>query len=71
LFGSSVSNNKLSWLVKPYKKIFVWLDADKFTYAKELSDRIKLLGKESVAIYTDEDPKYVEDGAIRSLLSIV
>lgn len=69
LFGSSIDNKKLSWLIAPYKKVFVWLDADKWNYSKQLSERIKILGKQSVSIYSELDPKYVEDEIILSKIS--
>lgn len=70
LFGSTVDNTKLSWLVKPYKKIYIWLDSDKYNYAKLLAERIKWMGKESCVIHTDVDPKYVDDFNIRKLLNV-
>lgn len=69
LFGSTIDNVKLSWLVKPYKKIYIWLDSDKFNYAKLLSERVQMMGKESVVVFTQQDPKYVEDSDIVKLLS--
>lgn len=68
LFGSTVDNVKLSWLVKPYKKIYIWLDSDKYNYAKLLAERIKWMGKESHVVFTQHDPKYVDDVNIRELL---
>ncbi len=65
LFGSSISNNKLVKAVEQFDIVFVWLDSDKFSSAKLISDRIKMLGKQSSVIYTDNDPKYVDDYLIK------
>lgn len=60
LFGSSISNNKLARIVKNYDNIFVWLDSDKLNSARNIADRIKMLGKKSSVIFTDLDPKYLK-----------
>lgn len=60
LFGSSVNNDKLQRITQPYDFIYVWLDADKWPSAINISERIKLLGKDSIVIYTELDPKYME-----------
>lgn len=63
LWGSSVSNNKLSRLVapdgKPFKHVYVWLDSDKLRAAHAIADRIAMLGIKSSVIVTDLDPKYL------------
>lgn len=68
LFGSTISNNKLAVLAKHYNEIDVWLDADKFYKAKQISDALKALGVKSKAIYTDLDPKYIKESTIAELL---
>lgn len=59
LFGSTISKNKLATITKPYKKVYVWLDSDKLNNARQIAEQVKMLGKESVVIYTDDDPKYL------------
>lgn len=61
LFGSSIGNDKLSRLVKPFDEIIVWLDSDKLISARNISTRIQLLGKKSRVIFTEMDPKYVDN----------
>ncbi len=60
LFGSSVSNNKLTRIIGPYKKVYVWLDSDKLHVARNIAERCIMLGKDAYVIYTDKDPKYME-----------
>lgn len=60
LFGSSISNNKLTRIVKDYAIVYVWLDSDKLNNARSIADRCQLLGKRSVVIYTELDPKYCD-----------
>lgn len=59
LFGSSISNNKLSRLVKPFDEVVVWLDSDKLNSARNISARVQMLGKKSRVVYTELDPKYL------------
>lgn len=59
LFGSTISRNKLARIVKPYKRVYVWLDSDKLNNARQIADQVKMLGKESQVIYTELDPKYL------------
>lgn len=60
LFGSSISNSKLSKIVaNRYDKIYVWLDSDKLRAAHSIAERIAMLGIKSVVITTDLDPKYL------------
>lgn len=68
LFGSSISNSKLVKAIKPFEEIIVWLDSDKFPQAQAISSRIKSLGKKSRVIYTEKDPKYVDDSEIKKLV---
>lgn len=58
LFGSSISNNKLVNLIRPFDEAIVWLDSNKLNSARLIADRIKMLGKKSRVIYTELDPKY-------------
>jgi hypothetical protein len=60
LFGSSVSNNKLARITRPYEKVYVWLDSNKYDVAVSIADRCKLLGKQSRVICTELDPKYLD-----------
>lgn len=70
LFGSSISNSKLSKIVaNRYDKIYVWLDSDKLRAAHSIADRIELLGTKSSVIMTDADPKYVSQKEIECLTS--
>lgn len=59
LFGSTISKNKLATITKPYKKVYVWLDSDKLNNARQIAEQVKMLGKESVVVFTDDDPKYL------------
>lgn len=60
LFGSSISNNKLVNLIKPFDEIIVWLDSNKLNSARLIADRIKMLGKKSRVVFTELDPKYLD-----------
>ena len=70
LFGSSISNSKLVKAVKPFEEIIVWLDSDKFPQAQAISSRIRSLGKQARVVYTEKDPKYVDDSEIKRLICI-
>jgi hypothetical protein len=59
LFGSSISNNKLSKVCKNYKEIVVWLDSDKLNAARNICDRVQLMGKLGSTRFTELDPKYM------------
>lgn len=58
LFGSSISNNKLTKITKEYQLIYVWLDSDKLNNARLIADRIRFLGKKAEVVFTELDPKY-------------
>lgn len=68
LFGSSISNSKLVKAVKSFEEIIVWLDSDKFPQAQAISSRIRSLGKQARVVYTEKDPKYVDDSEIKKLV---
>lgn len=59
LFGSSISNNKLVNLIRPFDEVIVWLDSNKLNSARQIADRIKMLGKKSRVVFTELDPKYL------------
>lgn len=59
LFGSSISNNKLTRIVKGYERVYIWLDSDKYRNAQHIAIRCKVLGKQAECIYTELDPKYL------------
>lgn len=61
LFGSSVSNNKLSRIIAPAEEVVVWLDSDKYRSAVDIASRCKTLGKKARVVVTDLDPKYVDN----------
>lgn len=60
LFGSSISNNKLVNLIRPFDEAIVWLDSNKLNSARLIADRIKMLGKKSRVVFTELDPKYLD-----------
>jgi len=59
LFGSSISKEKLVKMTQQFEEIIVWLDSDKLNAARQIADRIKLLGKKTKVVYTELDPKYL------------
>lgn len=67
-FSSNISKEKLARLSRVYGKLVVWLDSDKYREAVGLSTRAKMLGCESQAVFTEEDPKCYNLNQIKDLL---
>lgn len=64
LFGSSISNKRLTRLRHLYQRIWFWLDSDKFREAQVLARRAAMLGMEAKVIFTELDPKCYTDSFI-------
>lgn len=60
LFGSSISNSKLSRLASNKRHVYTWLDSDKYNSAKLIAERINMLGVKTSVICSDLDPKYLD-----------
>lgn len=56
-FSAAMSSKKLARLAKLYKKIFIWLDQDKFTKGQELARQLGMLGVQTKVLYSKDDPK--------------
>lgn len=68
LLGSHIGYPKLLAISKLYPEVIFWLDADKFKEAQGLSQRAKLLGMQSRVLFTEVDPKEIDDVAIKQLV---
>lgn len=56
-------------LLKPYTKIYIWLDADKYATAVRAAKRLhELLSKPVQVVFTDHDPKEYPDSVIKEIL---
>lgn len=69
LLGTSITKERLVWLAKKFKRIIVWLDADKWREGRSISDAIKLLGIETKTLLTEKDPKEHDLETIKALLA--
>lgn len=68
LLGSYVPDKLISNLSKHYKRIIIWLDADKDTYSLRRLSRYQSLGFPVQRVFTQQDPKaYSDDKIIRVL----
>lgn len=61
LFGSSCPKDKLVSLIKPFDEVVVWLDSNKLHAARSIAEQVTMLGKKSRVIFTELDPKYVDN----------
>jgi hypothetical protein len=57
LLGTSISRERLAWLVDRFKRIVVWLDRDKWREARDIADSARFLGVLSNTVFTELDPK--------------
>jgi hypothetical protein len=57
LLGSGININKLPYLVKKYKNIYVWLDSNMFSNAQTIARQISMLGGSGFVVFTEKDPK--------------
>lgn len=56
-FSSAMPEKKLARLAKMYKKIFIWLDGDKFSEGQKIGRQLGLMGVQTKVLYSKEDPK--------------
>ena len=68
LLGTSITRERLRWLSKRFKRIIVWLDADKYREARDIADAAKLLGVAVKTVYTEHDPKTYSIEQIKEFL---
>ena len=68
LLGTSITRERLRWLSKRFKRIIVWLDADKYREARDIADAAKLLGVVVKTVYTEHDPKTYSIEQIKEFL---
>lgn len=69
VLGSHVSNGKLHRLSKLFHTIYFWLDSDKLKESRNAADRARLIGINAHVIFTEDDPKCINDGDINVALS--
>ena len=56
--GTQFQNWKLVELFKRgYRRVYVWLDRDKWKEGREICEKAQWLGMSATAVLTDEDPK--------------
>lgn len=57
VFGAAMPEKKLARLAKLYKKMFIWLDADKFSEGQKMARQLGLMGVHTRVLYSKDDPK--------------
>jgi DNA primase len=57
LLGSNMPDDAILRLSKGYRSVYFWLDEDKVVSAMKMATKAGLLGMQTGAIYTEEDPK--------------
>lgn len=70
LFGSTIPLRHLTRLRHLTKKMFIWLDGDKYREAITYSRRPAFMGLETQVIFTELDPKQHSEGDIKSILQL-
>lgn len=56
-FSAAMPEKKLARLARLYKKMYVWLDADKFTEGQKIARQLGLMGVHTRVLYSKQDPK--------------
>lgn len=56
-FSAAMSEKKLARIAKLYKKVFIWLDADKFKEGQKIARQLGLLGVTCKVLFSKDDPK--------------
>lgn len=67
-FRSNVSKEKLTRLSRLYKKMYVWLDSDKYNNSQALARQGAMVGMTTKAIYTALDPKEYSIEEIKEII---
>lgn len=70
LLGSYLPARKITALKRLYDGLVVWLDADKYKEACNISDLCKWIGMSTKVIFTELDPKEYSDEEIKHLTNI-
>lgn len=68
-FSAAMPEKKLARLAKMYKKIFIWLDSDKFTEGQKIARQLGLMGVHTRVLYSKDDPKEYPMDYIEAKLS--
>lgn len=68
LFGSQMNLTRCLRIRWFCKKIYLWLDADKYAESIGYAKRLENLGLETRVIYTEKDPKEYGDEEIKAFL---
>lgn len=68
LLGTSVSRQHIKRLSERFRRLLVWLDADKYREARDIESTAKLLGMETKTIYTEHDPKTYDMEQLKEIL---
>jgi len=67
--GTQFQNHKLLELMKRgYRKVYVWLDRDKWKEGREICEKAQWLGLSATALLSDEDPKCYSVDQIKEYL---
>lgn len=69
LLGTSIPREQIAAFKGPYKRLVVWLDADKWREGRDIADASKFLGLSTMTILTDKDPKEYDLETIKGLLA--
>lgn len=64
-FGSSVKKSLYKDIIDRNDSVYFWLDSDKYKEAMKLSRHFRSLGMDSGVIFTKDDPKDLDDHAIK------
>lgn len=70
LFGCTIKLELLQDLLKRFKTVLIWLDADKLDNARKISLNANLIGLQSHVLYTKKDPKNYTNLEIQNYLEV-
>lgn len=68
LLGTSIPREQLVAFKGPYKRLVVWLDADKWREGRNIAYAAQLLGLSTKTLLTDKDPKEYDIETIKTFL---
>jgi hypothetical protein len=66
--GSTMSRKKIVRMSRLYKRMVVWLDADKLKEARDISEHAAACGLETKVVYTEDDPKVFSINSIKGYI---
>ena len=70
LFGCTIGLETLQGLTKTFKKVIVWLDADKLDNARKICLNANMVGLDCRVLFTPKDPKEYTNDEIEQFLGV-